>query len=748
MHPHQPLTTWALVLFASVASSNPAWSESPTSEIHRASSSIKIDGALDEPAWSDALRVTLDYEWLPAENVPAPVETEVFLAYDDDNLYVGFRAHDPDPSSIRAHLMDRDEVSTLVQDDHVVLMIDTFNDERRAFQFRVNPLGVQADAVFSELDGIEDFSWDILWESSGRITSEGWEVEIALPMNQLRFAAGEGVQTWGFDLGRSYPRSVRHRIANTPRDRGNSCVLCQADKITGFEGIRPGRNLVVTPTLTTDRTDSRADFPNGDLDAGDEDFDPGLSLRWGVTPNFTLNATVNPDFSQVEADVAQLNVNERFALFFPEKRPFFLEGVDFFSTLIDTVFTRTVVDPDWGAKLTGKQGKNAFGVFATRDTANSFLIPSNQGSAFESLDQEVDGAVLRYRRDVGKGSSLGLIYAGREADGYHNRVGGLDGFLRFTDADTISFQYVRSDTLYPEQTALNFGQSVDSFTGDGLEILYSHQDRNWDVFARWRDYDPDLRTDFGFEPRVDMKRGALVVNRNFWPDEGKDSWWKQQQISFHGIRIEDHDGVLTDQNLQLSYEISGPRQSFLFARAGRNEEFLDGILYDDLDSFGLFFEMQPTGKVAFDLWASSEETVDRANNQPADQIFLEPSVEVKVGQHVNLQLGHTLQRLDVDGGRLLEANLTEARFVYQFNVRTFARAIFQYRDIERDPDLFVAAVEPEFEQLFTQLLFSYKLNAQTVLFAGYSENRQGAIDFDLTQSDRTFFVKLSYAWVV
>ncbi len=218
----------------------------PQSEISRASGDIRIDGALDEAAWSDALRVTLDYEWLPGENITPPVETEVFLTYDDDNFYIGYRAHDPDPSQIRAHLMDRDEINTFVQDDHVLAMIDTFNDERRAFQFRVNPLGVQADAVFSQIDGIEDFSWDILWDSKGRITESGYEVEIALPMNQLRFPSGSGVLTWGVDLGRSYPRNVRHRISNTPRDRSVPCVLCQAAKVTGFEGIEAGRNLVIT----------------------------------------------------------------------------------------------------------------------------------------------------------------------------------------------------------------------------------------------------------------------------------------------------------------------------------------------------------------------------------------------------------------------------------------------------------------------------------------------------------------------
>ena len=257
--------------------------------------------------------------------------------------------------------MDRDDTDTLIQDDHVGLMLDTFNDERRAFQFRINPLGVQADAIFSEQDGVEDFSWDMIWKASAtRITDEGYVVEVALPLKQLRFQAGAAVQTWGFEAFRSWPRNVRHRLSSQPRDRDKGCLLCQENKITGFEGLAQGRNVELDPTATFSRTDQRLRRRRtpGSRAVRARAMS-GLTGRWSVTPNLTLNGTVNPDFSQVEADVAQLDVNQRFALFYPEKRPFFLEGVDFFTTPVQTVFTRTVADPTFGAKLTGKQGANA-----------------------------------------------------------------------------------------------------------------------------------------------------------------------------------------------------------------------------------------------------------------------------------------------------------------------------------------------------------------------------------------------------
>ena len=400
-------------------------------------SEVRIDGNLDEDAWKNAAKLDIEYEWTPGENVPPPVKSECLVTYDLSRIYIAFRCYDPEPGKIRAHLMDRDSIDTFIQDDHISFMLDTFNDERRAFQFRVNPLGVQADAAFSELDGIEDFSWDAIWESAGKITDFGYTVEVAIPFNQLRFPKGGLVQTWGFEADRSYPRNVRHRISTHVRDRNLNCLLCQLNKVTGFEGISPGSNLQFTPTVTVNRTDERPDFPAGPMNNGPFKADPGLTARWGVTPNIILNATANPDFSQVEADAAQLDVNTRFALFYPEKRPFFLEGADFFATPYQAVFTRTVADPVWGGKITGKAGRSAFGFFTAQDRINNLIFPSNQGSDSASLESNVYSAAFRYRYDVGSGSTLGALYAGRVGEDYYNHTAGLDGFLRLGSKDQV-----------------------------------------------------------------------------------------------------------------------------------------------------------------------------------------------------------------------------------------------------------------------------------------------------------------------
>jgi len=714
--------------------------------VTRAVSAVRIDGVLDEEAWLRATLVPLDYEWMPGENVAPPVKTDGLVTYDDRNLYIAFRAYDPDPAAIRAHLMDRDSINTFVQDDHVLMMIDPFNDERRGFQFRVNPLGVQADAVFSDVDGIEDFSWDAIWDAAARITTEGYEVEVAIPLNQLRFPPSAEPMTWGLNLERNYPRRLRHRLSSSRRDRNSACVLCQINKATGFENLQPGRNVELDPTVTAVRTDARPDVPEGPLERTNQDLEPGVSLRWGVTPNVSLNATVNPDFSQVEADVAQLAVNERFALSYPEKRPFFLEGIDYFATPINAVFTRTVVDPSWGGKVTTKSGRNLAGAFVTRDRVNSLILPANESSSAASLDDDVTGSVLRYRRDVGTGSTLGVLYAGREATGYHNRVGGLDGFFRLTRTDSVTFQYLRSDTQYPDEVVRQHGQPDGAFAGNALTAEYLHAGRDWFWHAVYEDMDDRFRADSGFVPQVDVRNLIGEVARTVWGDP--DDWYTQLNVGGYALRSEDHDGRLTGQDAGVNARVAGPLQTALGVVYTRSQLRFGGVLHDGLDRFDFNFQVQPSGAWRVTLNGTYGDSVDFANNRPATILQLRPAVELKLGRHVNAQLDHTLRTLSTESDRIFRADLTQVRLVYQFSVRSFVRGILQYQRLAREPDMFAAPVAPEARTLFTQFLYSYKLNPQTVLFLGYSDNRLGMQAFELTQTDRTFFVKIGYAWLM
>jgi hypothetical protein len=716
--------------------------------IPRADAPIRVDGVLDEEVWQRGLVLDINNEIDPGQNVPAPVTTVAYLAYDDDNLYIAFRADDPDPQAIRAHLADRD---TPFRDDFVGIMVDTFNDERAGYEFFVNPLGVQMDLSLNEVasENEEDAAWDAIWNSAGKIDDKGYVVEIAIPFSSLRFQRSEGEQTWGLTPFRSYPRSRRHQIVGTTVDPNDNCLLCQVPKVTGFAGATPGRNLEFDPTLTARRTDARQDFPGGSLEAGDPEADLGLTARWGVTPNLTFSGAVNPDFSQVEADSAQLDVNTQFALFFPEKRPFFLEGSDYFDTYLNVVHTRTVADPSWGVKLTGKEGRNGIGVFVTRDEVTNLLLPGSQRSGSASLDLATTDAVLRYRRDLGSTSDLGMLVTHREGEGYRNSVYGADGLWRPTATDRVRVQLLESQTEYPDGFAAANDLHLGAFDGRAVRAGYAHDSQKWNWYGRYEDLDPGFRADLGFLPQVGYSMKVAGLERR-WIGQAGD-WYTRIFTGMDWNRSEDSDGRLLEDELEAWTGVSGPLQSFYFLDVGQRKRTWNGVSFDQ-QFVSAEVEMRPTGALYLHVSASAGDAIDLANTRAADKIELKPSIAWSVGRHLQLGLDHAYQRLDVDGGRLLEANLTQLKTVYQLNIRTFVRAILQYEDLTRNPDLFEDPVSKSEEQLFTQLLFSYKLNPQTVLFLGYSDNSFGSTleeqTIGLTRSDRTLFFKVGYALVL
>ena len=705
---------------------------------------VELDGRLDEPGWRDATPIPLEYEWFPGDNVAPPVRTECRLTYDPGNLYIGCHAFDPRPASIRAHFADRDDLDRIPRDDHFIILIDPFNDERRGFQFRVTAVGVQADAIFSTAEGIEDFSWDAIWSSTGRIVADGYVVELQIPFRSLRFPADPGEQTWGVLIERSYPRSTRHRMQSAPRDRNNACLLCETNKVTGFTGITPGSNVELYPTLTSRRTDLRAGFPAGPLESGDIEVDPGLDVRWGIRPNLSLNATANPDFSQVEADVAQLDVNTRFALFFPERRPFFLEGADFFATPLQVVFTRTVADPTGGLKLSGKLGSTGIGVFAAHDRVTNLLFPSNQGSADTSLTSNTVSAAVRWRRDLGQASYIGALYTGRESpDGYSNRLGGGDAFVQLSPSHSMRLQLLASQTTYPDAVAQTFGQPAGRFTGIGARASYAFVDRDWNGTLALEELSPDFRADAGFVPRVDLRSAEATLTRIIFGQPGQP--FTQLSFGITGFARTDHSWQLTDRSAGLNAFWLGPAQTSVLLEGFQDRERLTGTDHD-LTRGRVTIQSQPTGKIQLALVTRFGEEVDVANNRTASNLAFAPSLQMYLGRSLNLNLQHDFQRLRFAGARVFTANLLQTRLVYHLGLRTFVRAIVQWQHIDRNVAAYGFSVPAESSSLFSQLLFSYKLNPQTVAFVGYSDSHSGTDAIDLTRASRTFFVKLGYAF--
>jgi hypothetical protein len=719
----------------------PSPSERKTYRVTRTESAIRIDGQLDDAAWSGAPTFELAYETRPAENGPAPVRTEVWITYDQSNFYAAFRAHDPNPQAILARYSDRDSA---FQDDFVGLVLDTFNDQRRAFEFFVNPLGVQMDLTQNEMTGNEDESWDAIWDTAGRITPQGYEVELRIPLSSLRFPSTTGDMTWGIDAVRNYPRDQRYRIGLQPIARGNNCYLCQSSSLVGIGGIQPARSIELDPTVTASHTEVRDPFPSGDFEGGETQTEVGLTGHWGITPNFTLTGAINPDFSQVEADSAQLDVNTQFALFFPEKRPFFLEGADIFETRFNAIYSRNIADPAWGVKLTGKSGKNAMGAIVTQDRRTNFLIPSSQSSQLETTDDENISTVLRYRRDLFGATTGGVFYTGREGDGYHNRLLGGDILFRWKGTEAFRIELMGSQTQYPNEIVGRTGQRGDEFTGHGIRSVYQHTSRNWMYYFLYRDVAEGFRADLGFVPRANFREGGFAVERGWYPNH---SGWTQVRVGTENGEIQDQDGAHLERRINVYAWAQGPKQSFFRVQLQPGDLFYRSDVFDT-DRVTLFGEML----VHPDVFVSSEvivgNEVDFANVRQGEQVRFSPSVRWNAGRHLRLQMSHSYQSLDVDAGHLFTANLTEARATYQFNNRTFVRWIGQHLDVEREAANYTFPTDARSKDFFNQLLFSYKINPLTVLFVGYSDTFYGDQSVDLTQASRTLFMKIGYAWQV
>jgi len=512
-----------------------------------------------------------------------------------------------------------------------------------------------------------------------------------------------------------------------------------------------------------------------------------------MTPNLMLSGAINPDFSQVEADAAQLDVNERFALFFPEKRPFFLEGADFFETPIVAVHTRTVADPKWGTKLTGKEGKNAIGAFVAEDEFATVLFPDSQGSSGTTFEDSVTDGVFRYRRDVGTSSALGGLLTFREGNGneYFNRVFGADALLRATQKDTFRVQVLGSDTRYPDEhpddpngtlitepedpndTRSSFNQPRGTFSDEAYFLSYTHGTKSWSAWARHDQKGDQFRSDLGFIPRVNTRFSLAGYEYTWYGEEGK-TWWSRWWLGSDLDETADLDGNLIERELEGWVSYSGPLQSNFFLGGGnRRFEYLDGRFAQPFVNFS--YGLRPSGDLFLGLDSGISKRVDFAFVDPndsgaarqGDEFRIEPSMTWNLGSRLKANLSYLIFQLRNEEGRLFRANLSQLNMTYQLNIRTFFRAVLQYADVERDTDLYPDCVsdptgcglEKRSKSFFTQLLFSYKVNPQTAVYLGYVENQAGGSDVflavqpgengyePLERQDRTLFFKIGYAFV-
>jgi len=735
------LTISFVIITASIASANIPY------RVPKTEGTVTIDGVLNDAVWADAVKIEANIEVNPGENVPSPVNTEVYIAYDEKNVYVAFKADDPEPEKIRAHVSDRDNIWN---DDWVLILFDTFNDNRRSYNFFCNPLGIQGDEIETDNGG---GAWDAIWESAGKITDEGYVVEMAIPFSAMSIQNVEGEQTWSFDAVRRYPRSVRHHIGSFPRDRDNNCYLCQSFQLVGFEGVKSGKNLEIAPTFSTGMTQSRDTLDNdryGPLKMSNKDSNTGVTAQWGVAKNMTMSMAVNPDFSQVEADAAQMDINNRFPLYYSEQRPFFLENSDFYR-VGNLIHTRTLADPEWGVRLTGKSGKNSYGMFTVRDSYTPLMFSGPHGADNTTLSLQSSGTVMRYRRDIGKSSNVGLTVTDREGTGYFNRVGNIDATIKFTQKDMLSFGLGASNTQYPDEVVSEFNQKNGAF-GDMIYFArYFHNSKNYGFSLQTDGSGEDFRTDIGFQTRTGARFNMARTYYKWQADS--DNWYNMIEVSSTYIDRREMSGELLNNALATRIWYQGPLQSYavLYEETGTTR-------YNNMNfrsnSISFWSGFKPTGWLQLNSNGSYGDNIDYSNTRPGTGASFSQSIEINAGSRLKFNLNHNIAKLDVDPGRLYTANVSNFKIEYQFTRRMFLRTNLQWTDYQRNASLYNDEVDPKTNKLFSQVLFSYTINPRTMFYLGYSDNYQNRnyrkdrniVDDSLIQTNRAIFTKVGYAF--
>lgn len=740
-----------------------SWASASELGIPHLPQAIKVDGNLTEPEWQQALAVDLAFDTWPAENTAAPVATKAYAFENGEYFYIAFKASDPDVKSIRAFYRDRDKIW---EDDSVGLKIDAYGDNKLAYQFYVNPFGVQADGVLNETSKQEidsELDWDGIWHSAGKLTDDGYQVEIAIPLQLLNFNDRLPIQQWKIEWLRFYPRTLRHRLSNNILERANPCWICQLAPTSGFAGVEEGKHFTLVPSLVTG-TDERRELPaTADNHwQRQSDTEASLDVKWGITPDINLNATLNPDFSQVEADEAQVSVNETFSLFLPEKRAFFLDNADYFSSPLDLVYTRNVGAPDAGAKLTGRHNQHAFALFAADDTSTQFIVPGNISSAIARVDETSNNAVWRYRFDATPALSIGTLGTARESEHYHNRVNGVDFKYQPNDQDEWVAQWLQSDSQYPQWLTQSLhGESAlrvnaEPFTGHAGYFSYLHETRNWMWNSRYQSMNEGFRADLGYIPQTDYYKQTHATSYQWFSSE---HWWNR--IEFWGDWDTTHNSQdeFLEKELELELSIWGPHQSYFALRpinrervGGRHDQTSLAVTYNS-DRFTenlleTTAEITPWPGVSLELDTEFGKKLDFRNNRLGNGKQIEPEISWNINRHFLLEASHTYRRLDADGAEVFTAKLTDLRLSYQFSVRSSLRLAVIYADIAYNPDNNIAKVDARERTLGTQLLYSYKINPQTLFFAGYSDNAYSDDEVEqLTRDQRSLFLKFSYAWM-
>lgn len=717
-----------------------------------------IDGYLDESFWLQANTISLNIVNFPWDNTPSPIKTEAKLIENGKSLFIAFIAYDPNPEDILANYGNRD---SHWDDDIVGIKIDSQNSHQLNYEFLSNPVGEQMDSIFNRLTNEKNDLWDGIWYSAGRITAQGYIVEMEIPLRILNFVSSKKEKLWPIELFRTYPRENWLRLSHVPLDKNIACKMCQYPLAKGFKLAQTSQNILLTPAIVVSNEHNRDIYQPTKQWQHHNTTDISLDARWAPNSNNVLNATINPDFSAVEADNGQLAVNQNFALFYSEKRPFFLENSEYFSSNFDLVYTRNIVSPDYGIKFTGTNQKHTYGFFISNDQQTNILLPGNLNSNIAILNTESKSAALSYRYHYSQQLSLGIISTLRESDNYHNYVLGIDGKYQINDSNSFKAQLLSSNTLHSqplEHSQFSEPTANESFSDQAFQFSFEHNSQYWQAIAKHQTINELFRADLGFVPNADFKQNDIFINRRFYAPNN--AIWQEANINAQWLIKHNENGELIAKSWLTNYSLTGAYQS-TFEISTQNTKEVGLRHNENINAIDNNTNLFSTQAITFNaqstyinnLLLSASYTfgkeIDYQNNRLADLKEWSSYTSWFVNKHLELEFDVINKQLFNDNGTIFNAKLLDTRISYHFGINSSLKFSVIYFDIEHNKaNNPLAEVMAQEKELSTQLIYTYQLNPQTAFYLGYSDlHFQDDYLFKFEQERKTFFSKISYAWL-
>lgn len=706
-------------------------------------SDFDITGTLSNSIWEQATPVYISHEIQPNDQVPALVNTEVRVLYSKNYLYVGFVSEDPNPGKIRASITDRDESS---QDDFVGLFLDPFSNNQQVYEFFVNPLGIQMDGIRSGNN--EDMSFDALWYSEGAISDSGYTATIKIPFKSLNFPKRD-IQNWSVQFIRNYPRNSRYQMAWTNVSANNPCMMCQNGTLTNLQGLDSSNTIELLPYAMGFQNSSIEDpgNPSSGLDHGPLDGRIGGSVSYSPTSAISLDAVVNPDFSQVETDAAQIGVNETFALFFPEKRPFFLKGADLFRTREDLFYSRMINHPLAAGKFTRNNAKYSLAFLSAYDRETPFIIPGKFGSSLVRSEVNAYSNILRGKYNLNDESYIGGLVTTRNQGEGANYVGSIDWRLLLANHYYFNGQIGYSNTRELNDPVLfndprTFGRSSydaafngEQYSGSLINAEFERQAKYYNFSFSYASFSPTFQSQGGFINRTDRRQFEASQSFSYYPDR---QWLSKGDISVSGTWRYDFAGRFQERYIFLrnSNNFAGQTNislSFLPV----NDERFRGEYFTGMHRLMIDANTRPVDGLSLGGNVDFGRYVNRTQNPTMGKGYnISADATIKPTSQLQFDLSYSYSTLSSVNGseNYYSGDVMRLTSRYNFSRRLFTRLITQYDSFS--------------EQIQVYPLVYYKANPFTKFYIGmtdYLNKYDEAGGFDgYRETNRQFFVKFQY----